>query len=366
MGKVYKVIQWGAGYVGVPTLQYILMNPHLELVGVRVYTDEKDGKDAGVIASGDPIGVIATRDVDALLSLDADCVLFMPRDMMADPSIPDSPTEFWMGDLLRILESGKNVVSPIASGGHYKHLVNGEAFVERLNKACAKGNSTIFFTGFDPGFTDILAFTMSGAVGGVKAMRTWEVVDYSTYTVPETLTNMGYGRKPEDLPSNVTDVLRVTWGAVPYILGDALGVTVDELKYDADFYPAPETFTAPGGLVVEKGTIAALRFSVIGMVGGEPMLSVNHVTRIGSDMAPEWRYVGHDGGYRVELDSMPPFYGEFPLGQPGGFGTALKDAMSMTGARCVNSIEAVVNARSGYVMAPELGLLGGKYTASRK
>ena len=358
----YRVIQWGAGYTGSYSLKFILMNPRLELVGIKCHTSAKEGKTAGELAGGAPAGVKATRDAEQLLQLDADCVIYMPRDPFVDPSIPGSVAEVWLKELCALLASGKNVVTSLTAGTHYKHLHDGTGFLEKLNAAGAAGNSSVFFTGFDPGFSDILAYTMSGAVGRITQIRTWEIVDYAAYTVPETLATMGYGKRPEELSEDGINVVRLTWGGVPYLLADALGVTVEELKVDADIFISPKTFTAPGGLLVKKGTVGALKFSVSGMIKGRPMLVVNHVTRIGSEMGPEWPTLGWDGGYRVEIDSFPPFKGEFPMGLPGGTGSTLADAMAMTAGRCVNTVEAVVKAKAGYRTFLDLPPLGGRYT----
>jgi 2,4-diaminopentanoate dehydrogenase len=358
-----KVIQWGTGYTGSYALKYILMHPGLELVGVKCHTAEKEGRDAGELAGGEAAGIKATRDGAALLSLGADCVVYMPRDPLGDPTVPDSPSEVWLSELCGILESGHNVVTSIASGTHHKHLHDGERFRARLDDACRKGGSSLLFAGFDPGFSDILAITMTGAVGGITAVRTWEICDYSTYPIAETLTQMGYGVKPEDLPAGAMAVVKATWGGVPYLLGDALGLVVDDIAIDADLYLAPESFTAPGGLYVEKGTVAGLRFTVSGLVGGVPMLSVNHVTRIGTDMAPDWPSIGRDGGYRVEIDSFPPFRGDYPMGLPGGTGSTFADAMAMTAGRCVNCVEAIVQAAPGYRSVLDLPLMAGRAIA---
>jgi 4-hydroxy-tetrahydrodipicolinate reductase len=104
-----------------------------------------------------------------------------------------------------------------------------------------------------------------------------------------------------------------------------------------------------------------LRFSVSGIVAGSPMLVVNHVTRIGPEMGPSWPTIGSDGGYRVEIDSFPPFKGEFPMGLPGGTGSTFADAMAMTAGRCVNCVEPVVNAKPGYRTFLDLGPLGGRH-----
>jgi 4-hydroxy-tetrahydrodipicolinate reductase len=125
-------------------------------------------------------------------------------------------------------------------------------------------------------------------------------------------------------------------------------------------YLSPKTFTTPGGLLVEEGTIGAIRWTLSGIVDGEPRLSINHVSRMGADMAPDWPNVGDVGGYRVELDSFPPFVGEFPMALPGGTGSSFDDALVMTAARTVNAIQTVVEAAPGYRTVLDLPPLMGR------
>ena len=47
MGNRYKVIQWATGITGQASLRAVIRNPNLELVAVKVYSPDKDGKDAG-------------------------------------------------------------------------------------------------------------------------------------------------------------------------------------------------------------------------------------------------------------------------------------------------------------------------------
>ena len=96
----YRVIQWATGGVGRAAIEGMLDHPDLEVVGAWVHGESKDGLDLGTLVGRDPIGVRATRDVDTLLAVDADCVLYAP--IFADPSV-----------VTRILESGKNVVTPL-------------------------------------------------------------------------------------------------------------------------------------------------------------------------------------------------------------------------------------------------------------
>jgi len=47
--KKHRVVQWATGVVGTSALRGIIRNPRLDLVGVKVYADDKKGKDAGRI-----------------------------------------------------------------------------------------------------------------------------------------------------------------------------------------------------------------------------------------------------------------------------------------------------------------------------
>jgi hypothetical protein len=80
-----RVIQWATGGVGRAAIEGILDHPELELAGCLVYSDDKDGRDAGELIGRGPVGVTATKDVEAILALDADCVVYAP--ILGDPAI---------------------------------------------------------------------------------------------------------------------------------------------------------------------------------------------------------------------------------------------------------------------------------------
>src|SRR3954454_11264086 len=94
----YRVIQWATGAQGVESIRAIIDRPDLELVGGWVHTPAKDGADLGTLADREPIGVHATRHIDVLLELAADCVAYMPRNTSLD-------------EVVALLASGKNVVT---------------------------------------------------------------------------------------------------------------------------------------------------------------------------------------------------------------------------------------------------------------
>src|SRR6185312_6246312 len=94
----YRVVQWATGNIGLRSLRAVIEHPDLELVGLYVYSEAKAGMDAGELCGLSPVGVAATRDVDAILALRPDCVLYMGDRVDVDT-------------ICRLLESGANVVS---------------------------------------------------------------------------------------------------------------------------------------------------------------------------------------------------------------------------------------------------------------
>src|SRR4051812_11963718 len=128
----YRVIQWATGGVGRAAIEGVLDHPELELAGCWVHSDSKDGRDVGELLGRDPVGVTATTDIDALLALDADAVLYSP--VMADPQVVD-----------RILRSGKNVITPL--GWFYP----AEEDRARMEESAQAGGVTLHGTGIHPG-----------------------------------------------------------------------------------------------------------------------------------------------------------------------------------------------------------------------
>lgn len=100
MARRYRVIQWATGNIGARALRTVIEHPHLDLVGVYVTSAAKTGKDAAELCGlGEPTGINATDSVDAIMAIEADCVLYMP-----------ALTDY--DQICRLLASGKNVVTP--------------------------------------------------------------------------------------------------------------------------------------------------------------------------------------------------------------------------------------------------------------
>ena len=95
-----RVVQWTTGKTGRAAVRATVQHPTLDLVGGFAWSADKVGRDIGELCGIDPVGVMATDDVDALLALQPDCVIYTPYR-------PDTD------HLVRILESGRNVLTSL-------------------------------------------------------------------------------------------------------------------------------------------------------------------------------------------------------------------------------------------------------------
>ena len=96
----YRVIQWATGLVGQEAILGVLAHPELELVGTWVHSPDKVGRDVGEICGIEPIGVTAVGTIEEICAIDADAVVYSP--VLASTR-----------DVIALLESGKNVVTPV-------------------------------------------------------------------------------------------------------------------------------------------------------------------------------------------------------------------------------------------------------------
>jgi 2,4-diaminopentanoate dehydrogenase len=219
-----KVIQWTTGNIGKRSLHAIIGRDDMELVGVYAHGADKVGVDAAELAGlPNPTGVTATNDIDALIALKPDACCY-------NPLWPD------VDELARLLEAGVNVCSSAAwiTGG--KQTQEDRA---RIQKACEKGNSTIFGSGAHPGMTNMVGMVLSGACEDVTEIRITESVDCSTYESAGTQAAMGFGRDPQT-PNLAESVRRESevFAESAAMMADAIGAKLDRMTFDVEFTPA--------------------------------------------------------------------------------------------------------------------------------
>ena len=203
----YRVLQWATGNVGRAAIEGVLEHPDLELVGCWVHAEAKDGQDVGTLIGRDPIGITATRDVDALLALDADCVVYSP--IFADPDV-----------VTRILESHKNVVTPL--GWFYPPAEERQ----RLDAICRTSGVTLHGTGIHPGgITERFPLMVSALSGSITRVRAEEFSDIRTYGAPDVIRDwMLFGKTPEESRTSImADALGAGFRQSVWMVADELG-----------------------------------------------------------------------------------------------------------------------------------------------
>jgi hypothetical protein len=292
-----RIIQWATGTVGKHAIRAVHDDPELELVGALVYSDDKAGRDAGEIAGLGPIGVTATTDVDAVLDLDADCVFYAAQ----GEGNPMRGVE----DVCRILASGKNVVSTAVTALIYPRSM-GDEVVDRIEAACREGGTSFHGTGIEPGWAaEVLPLTMSALFRRIESVHVMELLDYSSYPSAAMLFDgMGFGRPPvsmDDVPKDAVIAGMAAFRAPLMLLADALDATITDWDFTRDAVVADEDFEITAGPIA-AGTMSALRYSLSAVIDGRAALTVEHVTRLRPDQAPEWP-TGR--GWHVTIEGVP-------------------------------------------------------------
>ena len=348
-----RVVQWGTGNAGRHALRAIIGRPDLTLVGVHAHTPDKVGRDAAALCGLEaPTGIIATADVDALLGASPDCVSYMAQG--------ETRVRETVEDLTRILSAGVNVVNTALVFLVYPPAMP-RGLRATLEAACVEGQSTLFTSGLDPGWSgDVLPLAVAGACETVDSVRVTEIMDYSTYPDP-TFTGafFGFGRPVDaDAPLFTPGAIAGGWGGMVHLVADALGWSVEELREEHERLPAPDTFETAMG-TIERGTCAGVRFELHGLVAGRPVVTAAHVNRLRADIGPAWPTLpGERSGYRIEVRGAPSYTCDItPEGDHGDHNEAgiLGSAM-----RVVNAIPAVCAAAPGLVTPLDLPLFTGR------
>jgi hypothetical protein len=349
-----RVALIGTGNCGSLALKQLVEDARFDLTGVWVSTDAKVGRDAGELAGLDATtGVAATNDLDAIIAAKPDCVVYCA---MGDTRLPDA-----MADVRKILAAGIDVVGSGLGVLQYPWQVIPDKYIQRIEDAAREGNSTVFMTGVDPGFaTDLLPFALAGTCQRIEQIRTMEIADYATYDGATVMFDvMGFGNEIGDLPMLYQPgILSIAWGTAIRQLASGLGIEVDAIKDSVEQEPAPEDFDVAVG-TIKKGTVAAVRFQIEGMVEGKPVIVVEHVTRLRPDLRPDWAQPAQPGGsYRVEITGEPSYVMDIcPTSRNGDHNYA---AILAAAGRIVNAIPDVVAAAPGIRTTLDMPLVTGK------
>jgi hypothetical protein len=348
-----RVVVWGTGFVGKMVISEIVKHPDFELVGVGVHDADKAGRDAGELCGIGPIGVIATSDIAELVALEPDAVAhYGPTAAHATENIRV------IGDFLR---AGIDVVSTAMTPWIWPvSPYNPPSWVDPISEACDAGGSSCFTTGIDPGFAnDLFPLTLMGLCSEVRSVAARELLDYTNYE-GDYENEMGIGFPPERTSIlESPEILILSWGATVPLMAHAAGVELDDITTTWNKWVTDSPIETAKG-TVEAGTVAAIRFTINGILGGHTRISLEHVNRVGKSSAPEWPRGSQDDVYQVVVDGSPSITQETAFRFTDGSGRDAAAAGCLaTGLRALNAIPAVNYLPPGWVTPLELPLICG-------
>jgi 4-hydroxy-tetrahydrodipicolinate reductase len=356
-----RIVQWGTGNVGKHALRTIVDRPDMSLVGLRVYNPDKVGRDAGELLDRDPIGVVATDDIDAIAALGADCVCYTALgSTLPDPERP-------LDDICRLLASGKNVVSSAVEYHAYfrpdfQPAGAGIDAYERLRDACRVGKASFFHVGINPGYAmDLWPIMLVRMSQRIDRLVVTEVVDMARYSSIHMVRDaIGFG-VPPDHPSPVDETNRNVYQSAFYVsmrmLADAIGIELDEVRYRREVAVTDHTFEIAVG-TIEAGTVAAMKMVFDGIVHGRPVIVLELLWRVSDDVAPEWPTSAGGSRWLAHVEGDPSIDSEIVLAtdQDAGRATSLSVATLL-----VNSIPTVIAAEPGLLDNLTIPMHAGGY-----
>lgn len=340
-----RVIGWGTGAVGREALCAILDDRSgLELAGVRVYSDDKDGVDAGVILGREAIGVAASADVDAVLSLDADCVVYTPRLTSVD-------------EICMILESGKNVVTT-AFLFHPDRIAPADR--DRVLAACLAGGVSVHGCGLNPGnLSGALPLALSGMSRTIRKLTLQERADWSVYdSTAITFDNMRFGAPIDEISVTANDFLAFNSAIFTeqvWLLADALRAGIDEVTADVEAVAAQHDHEIFDHML-RTGTTAGQRWNWVGRREGEPLVEIETLWTVGNEYPKHWPKPRH--GWTLTIEGDPSMQAHFmslaSFEREASMLEHVNSANVATAMQVVNAVPAVCAAAPGFATIADL------------
>ena len=332
----YRVVQWATGNIGSRSLRQVIEHPRLSLVGVYVASPGKVGRDAGDLCGLGPTGVTATDEVDQILALEADCVLYMQQGYDVEV-------------ICRLLASGRNVVA--TTGGFHHPESMDPAVRARVEDACTQGGTSIHSTGVSPGFiSEAVPIVLTSLQRRLDRLRIEEFADLSSRDSPVLLFDlMGYGKDPASF-----DPARWAHGAGSFgpslrQVADAIGMPLDAVDSTGEVAAATHDLEIAAG-TIPAGTVAAQRMTVSGRRGGEELMSFRATWYCSTAIDADWDL--RQGGWRVIVDGDCPLEVAIRLAVPPE--RMAETTPGYTANRAVNAVPVVCEAAPGIRTTAEL------------
>jgi hypothetical protein len=329
-----RVVQWTTGPVARAAVRATLAHPLLELVGAFAWSADKAGKDVGTLCNLAPLGIEATDDIEAVIALSPDVVLYMPL--------------VWDVDhMVRLLEAGINIVAT-------SNFITGSAYApgeqQRLSDAAERGGASIYGTGSNPGLAGAVALAASAGASRVTYIGVHEAADCTPYQSAETWRDLGFG-SPPDTPGLLEGARarQSVFKEAVEALAAAIGVKLDEVRFDLGFAVATRDVDL-GYMEIGEGMVCGQKSRWQGIAAGHVLIEFSLLWRLGNALEPDWPV--HDG-HVIEIRGTPTIRMTLGYEHP----TDPDEFNAITANPAVNAIPAVVAAAPGIVTVDRLTLV---------
>jgi 2,4-diaminopentanoate dehydrogenase len=344
----YRVIPWGIGAVGSEMLTAILDHRRdMAVVGARVYSEDRNGADVGALVGRDPIGVTATTDIDKILAMDADCVLYTPRNVNLD-------------DVCALLASGKNVVTT-AFLFHPRRISRTDR--DRLAAACQAGSATVHGSGLNPGnLSGVLALALSGMSRTIDKITLQERADWSVYeSTSITFDNMAFGQPVDSISPTASEFLEFNSGIFEeqvWFLADELNADIDEVVATVEAVPARADHQIFDHLL-RAGTTAGQRWRWSGRRAGETLVEIETLWTVGGEYPEHWPKPEH--GWTLTIEGDPSMRAHFfclaSFTRAASMEEHVRSASVATAMQVLNAVPAVCESPPGFATMASLPLI---------
>jgi 2,4-diaminopentanoate dehydrogenase len=338
------VAQWATGAIGRECLRFVMLHPELELVGVRVYSDDKNGTDAGDLVGLPRCGVLATTNRDEIINGDADVVVY------AALITSDNRQELHQ-DVVDLLAAGKNVV---CTGIEFDPSYFGEHHLAEVEEAMKAGASSLAGSGIHPGFLfDRMGVALTGLCARLDRIEFAEIFDCSQHPSPSMVFGqMGMGSDPESLTadSDRGRFYRELFCEDLSLAASRLGLVIDDIDVTVDLGLATRDLDLVAGHI-DEGKVAGVRWLFTGFRDGEPRISIEENWYVDRDL-PDWE---KGRFWRVVIEGEPSLRMTTEIARTWGDRHAVPwyDATSRaTASGAVRAVKAVFEAPTGLFRPP--------------
>ncbi|MCW4027212.1 MAG: hypothetical protein NWE76_07000, partial [Candidatus Bathyarchaeota archaeon] len=271
-----RVVLYGIGAMGSLIAKEIIRRKGIEIVGAVDVAKDKIGRDLGDLLGLDtPMGVTVSDDVDSVLSeVDADVVVHATSSFLKNvyPQIMD------------IVARGTSVISTCEELSY--PYVSDVQLARKIDRSAKEHNVTVLGTGINPGFLmDTLAITLTAVCQDIKRIEVRRVMDASTRRIPFQ-KKIGAGLSVEEFRDKIRSKLITGHVGLKQSIAMVAGALGWDLQSIQVKTPRPVIAEEPfdsGAVRVNRGDVAGLKQSAVGIKAGEPVIVLEFQAYIGAE-----------------------------------------------------------------------------------